>query len=93
MKQLCQGLCTFQELSYFENGQKLPNKLLLDAILERLGVGAEDYEHFLDYIEYDHWEARQQILHSITFEKIEEAEELLEKYRTFYESQTNPIDK
>lgn len=84
MRQVCEGLCTFQEISLLESGKRLPNKLLQDAIVERLGVGADDYEHFLGFMEYRRWEARQRILHRITSEEIGRAERLLEEYYARY---------
>ncbi|MCM1119682.1 MAG: helix-turn-helix domain-containing protein [bacterium] len=84
LRQLCEGLCTSQEISFLESGRRLSNRLLLDAIMERLGVGAEDYEHFLSYTEYARWEARQRILHCITWEETERAKELLEEYYARY---------
>lgn len=84
MKQVCEGLCTSQEISFLENGKRLPDKLLQDAILERLGVGAEDYEHFVNFNEYERWKTRQGILHNITFEKMERAESLLDEYYARY---------
>lgn len=84
MKQVCEGLCTSQEISFLENGKRLPDKLLQDAILERLGVGAEDYEHFVNFNEYERWKGRQGILHNITFEKMERAESLLDEYYARY---------
>lgn len=80
MRQLCEGLCTSQELSLLESGKRLPNKLLQDAIAERLGIGSEDYELFLGVTEYRRWEARQRILHCVTWEEAERAERLLEEY-------------
>lgn len=86
MRQVCEGLCTFQELSLLESGKRLPNRLLQDAIVERLGVGAEDYEHFLGFTEYGRWEARQRILHCVTSEETGRAERLLEEYYAGYGS-------
>lgn len=84
MRQVCEGLCSSQEISFLESGKRLPNKLLQDAIVERLGVGAVDYEHFLGVAEYGRWEARQRILHCITSEETGRAERLLEEYNTGY---------
>lgn len=96
MNPVCEGLCTSQEISFLENGKRFPNKLLQDVIVERLGVGAEDYEHYLGYIEYDRWKARQGILHNITFEKMQQAEKMLEEYYALYVekkgSDSNPIE-
>lgn len=77
-------MCAEQMLFYLEKGKRTVPGLLQDALLERLGVGAEDYEHYLHYKEYDRWEARQRILHCITYEKTEEAVQLLEQYRITY---------
>lgn len=80
LDQICIGLCTPQQLSKVERGEKTASKLLQDALLERLGVGAEDYEHYLGYEAYDHWAMRQQILHRIVWEHIESAKKLLAGY-------------
>lgn len=80
VEKLCAGLCSPRTVWYLESGERLPDKLIQDAILERLGIGAEDYEHFLDPEEYGRWEARQHILHSITFGETKQAECLLEEY-------------
>lgn len=77
---LCEGLCSRRMGGYLESGERAPDKLLQDRILERLGVGAEDYEYFLFYDEYDRWAARQRILHNITYERWGRAERLLQEY-------------
>lgn len=84
LNQVCEGLCTQQQLSLLEKGERNAPKLLQDALLERLGVGAEDYEHYLPYKEYDHWEARQRLQHRISYEETERAAQLLEQYRVDY---------
>ena len=61
MRQFCEGLRTFQETACLESGKHRPEKLLQDAVLERLGVGSEDREHFLGYVAYDRWKIRQRI--------------------------------
>ena len=52
MKQICEGLCSDRTAWYIEQGEREPGRLLREAILERLGVGAEDYECYPGYIEY-----------------------------------------
>lgn len=84
MEQLSEGLCSVRTAWYLENGEREADRLLQEAMLERLGVGAEDYERYLDYQDYRHWKARQSILHYITYEKMVRAEELLERYRLEY---------
>ena len=84
LEQVCEGLCTAQRLFQLETGCQSAGKLLQDAILERLGVGAEDYEHYLHYREYEKWEMRQRILHRISCGKAAWAKELLEEYCRLY---------
>lgn len=81
---LCEGLCSIRTARYLEGGEREMNNLLQEAMLERLGIGAEDYEHYLDAEDYRHWQARQDILHYITLQKTAEAERLLEQYRSRY---------
>lgn len=85
LEQVCEGLCTAQRLSQLERGKQSAGKLLQDAILERLGVGAEDYEQYLHYREYAHWKMRQKILHRISCGEVAGAKELLEDYCRQYE--------
>ncbi len=84
LEQVCEGLCTAQQLSRYERGEKAVSKLLQDALLERLGAGAEDYEHYLNYKDYDHWEMRQRILYRIQRGKTEGAKQLLADYHSRY---------
>ncbi len=81
MKQICEGLCSDRTAWYIEQGEREPGRLLREAILERLGVGAEDYECYLGYIEYAQWKMQHAILHKITYEDMENAERLLDVYR------------
>ncbi len=84
LDQVCEGLCTSQQLSKLEKGEKATSKLLQDALLERLGVGAEDYEQYLSPEDYDRWEMRQRILHRIIWAQTEPARELLKEYYCRY---------
>lgn len=83
-EQLCEGLCSVRTAWYLEGGEREMNRPLQEAMLERLGIGAEDYEHYLDDAAYRRWLARQDILHIMVYEKTAEAGELLERYRREY---------
>lgn len=80
LDQVCEGLCTSQQLFHVERGEKVISKQLQDALLERLGVGAEDYEQYLSPEDYDRWEMRQRILHRIVWSRTRSARELLREY-------------
>lgn len=84
MNQLCERLCSKRAAWYIEQGEREPGRLLREAILERLGVGAENYECYLGCIEYAQWKMQHAILHCITYEEMNEAERLLEVYRNTY---------
>lgn len=84
MEQLCEGLCTERAAWYIEQGKREPGRMLREAILERLGVGAEDYECYLGCIEYAQWKMQHAILHHIAWEEMDEAEQLLEVYQDTY---------
>ncbi|HBA48990.1 MAG TPA: hypothetical protein DCZ91_14575 [Lachnospiraceae bacterium] len=81
MKQLCQGLCSDRNAMYIERGERDTPRVLREALLERLGVGAEDYECYLGCEDYARWKMQQQIIHCIIYEKTGQAEAFLEKYR------------
>lgn len=89
LEQVCEGLCTPQQLSRFEKGEKAAPKLLQDALLERLGIGEEIYEHYLNYEAYDQWEMRQRILHRISYGETGRARELLGEYCSLYGGDTD----
>jgi len=81
LEQLSDGLCDFSLLSRFERGEREAEKLLQNRFLTRLGVVPENYENFLYYKDYCRWENRQEIIHNILDEKVQEAKLLLEEYR------------
>lgn len=92
MEQVCEGICSPGTIHSMENGKWKPDKLVRDCILDRLGAGVEDYEHFLDLEEYGRFEARNGILHCIVSEETDRAEELLEGYRKTYDME-NKLEK
>lgn len=85
MEQVCEGICSPGTIHSMENGKWKSDKLVRDCILDRLGAGVEDYEHFLDLEEYGRFVARNGILHCIVSEETDRAEELLEGYRKTYD--------
>lgn len=90
LKQLSEGLCSPETIASLENGELLPNKLLQDFILDRLGVGAEDYEHLLPDAEYQRWAARQRILHYIARGDMAYAGQMLSAYKAEYDISHKP---
>ena len=81
---LCEGLCSYQEIGFLENGERVVDDRLQDAVLERLGVGAENYEVYVAADVYDRWEMQQKVINSIIYEQWDSATEMLKKYQETY---------
>jgi len=81
MERLCEGVCSPDSARALESGKWEPGRLVQEYILDRLGVGAEDYEYYFHYEEYRPWKARQRILHSIVFGRVRQAGRRLAAYR------------
>ena len=43
-QKVCRGLCTVMALSRYESDERIPDKFLMDALLERLGFQPSKYE-------------------------------------------------
>lgn len=92
LEKLCEGLCTPSNLLYLETGKKGLSKHLQDRILERLGVGAEDFSYMLGYEEYDCWHLRTKVLYAICQGECDRARELLQMYVETYGDE-NPLER
>lgn len=79
--ELCKGLCTNRTLSRIELGERLPDKLLLDAILQRLGKSPDKLETILTEKEYMLYCQRRAIETDIINYDFDSAKEKLEEYR------------
>ena len=42
-RQICRGLCSASAMSYFENGERIPDTLLFQLLVERMGVSPEEF--------------------------------------------------
>lgn len=80
LEQLSEGLCSVSMMKRIESGERLPEKLMRDRILVRLGVALEKYEDYLSEEEYEQWKLRQKILINIQRRKISDAEQCLAEY-------------
>lgn len=89
MEQVCEGICSLGTIHFMESGRWKSDKLVRDRILDRLGAGVEDYEHYLDLGEYSRSETRNRIIHYITYRETDRAEGLLEEYRKNYDMEND----
>ncbi len=84
VSQLTEGLCGEKTAKLIMQGKRSTGRPLREALMGRLGVGAEDYECYLGSEEYAQWKMQERILHCIVYERTGQAEETLEKYHELY---------
>lgn len=77
---LCRGLCTVTALTRYEQGERMPDKFLADALLERLGLNPFRYEFIVSDQEFRYSIERLRLEKLLYQEKTEEAREALQKY-------------
>lgn len=75
-----------------ERGERYPDKPVRDRLLARLGESGYDYECFLQWEEYEDWEARRNILDSLDDLELDKAEQLLMQYEEKHGSK-NPVSR
>ncbi len=80
-EKLCMGICSPEYLLSLESGERVPDSLLQDMLLERLGVGSESYENYLDLRDYERWKMRMKMFDAMVHEKWDVTEQYLETYR------------
>lgn len=83
-KEFREGLCCHQELSRIEKDIWRPDFFIQETLLGRLGIEMENCECFLYDDEADQFDLRMEILENLFWGRIDNAEKLLEEFRTKY---------
>ncbi len=76
-EELCYGLCSDAALSRYELGERVPDRLLLIALLQRLGKSADMIATMLDAKEYTYFAWRKLVLEAAEKEDIDALKESL----------------
>lgn len=79
-QELGRGICSGQQISKIEKGEALPDFLLMELLLQRLGTGMDKFEIALSLEEYEEVEARDDILDDLRSGRLEAAEQKLDKF-------------
>ena len=82
-KSLCEGVYDEDMFYLAEQGKRTMDRVTAKRLLARLGVDNGDYEHYLDYPDYEAWKRRMQIINYIEQGDIKNAKHLLEKYQNY----------
>lgn len=80
IKDLCEGICSEDLYYLLENDKCSVDRITMKRFLARLGVDNADYEHYLEYPDYEVWQKRMKIIKLIEDGMLEEAEKLLDEY-------------
>ncbi len=80
LEKLCEGICSFGMAAKIERGERIPNLLLRQRLLNRLGIAGSDFKIYVNNDEYEKWTMRQLILKDIVRRNTESAELMLQKY-------------
>ena len=81
LEQVCEGLCSVSMMKRIESGERLPEKLMRDRMMARMGVSLDGYEDYLPPDEYEQWCLRQNIIRSIEKKELEKTEYYLSEYK------------
>lgn len=84
MDRLSEGICSKSSLMNIESGWRVPDKLLLDALLERLGKSPDKLETVLSWKDYASLVERERILKAIDEEKYDDAAGMVARYEKKY---------
>lgn len=79
-EKLARGLCSIPALSRIEACDRIPDKLLLDALMQRLGKSPDKLESIVSTGDYELYLHRERIQRCIVDENYTEAKELLKEY-------------
>ncbi|MCM1538998.1 MAG: helix-turn-helix domain-containing protein [bacterium] len=75
--ELCRGLCSGAALSRYLSGERRMDRLLLSALMQRLGKSPDKFVSLLTDAEYHYFDWRMRLLNSVADGELEEAECLL----------------
>ena len=53
LQTLSEGLCSISMMNFIEQGKRIPEKMLRDRILARMGISGDIYEDYLSFDEYE----------------------------------------
>lgn len=86
-EKLARGLCSLSALSRIESCERVPDKMLLDALLQRLGKSPDKLESIITERDYKLYLYREKIQDCIIDKRYEEAEDLLNQYTEYKEAE------
>lgn len=87
--QLCEGICSRTALARYEENERVPDKFVVDCLLERLGKNVARLEFISSDEEYERSQYRFQIEEKMRLSEYEAAETLLKTYSMAVDARDN----
>ena len=78
-ERLCRGVCAVSALSRYENGERIPDRLLMNTLIERLGKSSDKLVTMISCQEYAYFEWKRKVKEALKKQNISLAQELLQK--------------
>lgn len=78
-ERLCRGLCAVSALSRYENGERVPDRLLMNALIQRLGKSSDQLTTMISCQEYAYFEWKRKVKEALRKKNISLAQGLLQK--------------
>lgn len=80
--QLCEGLCSKENLRKIKEGSRVCDKILADALLQRLGVSMDKFSYLTRMEEWEEIRIREKIVFLVDRNQKEKARQVLKRYKT-----------
>ncbi len=80
--QLCEGLCSKENLRKIKEGSRVCDKILADALLQRLGVSMDKFSYLTQMEEWEEIQIREKIVFLVDRNQKEKARQVLKRYKT-----------
>lgn len=78
-ERLCRGLCAVSALSRYENGERTPDRLLMNALIQRLGKSSDQLTTMAFCQEYAYFEWKGELEEALRKKNVSLVQELLQK--------------
>lgn len=78
-ERLCRGLCAVSALSRYENGERIPDRLLMNALIQRLGKSSDQLTTMISCQEYAYFEWKRTVKEAPRKKNISLVQVLLQK--------------
>ena len=93
LDRLSKGICSASMLARIEAGERLPEKIVRDRFLERLGLTNDGYEDYLQPDEHALWKNWKALLRAVENKDYKKADSLIEQYEQDNCRHSNVIER